>query len=340
MTTGQFGALDPESGIVYVIAQLRNSTTYDTLFALDPRTNTFNISHIPTLSVPHYGTFTGMVWIAPLRSVVVKLIELNVMYIFTPSKVSESSHGWSLMNTTGHTWVINENLSPTCFMPAYNGSKMVYTTSIIDNGYYSAVHVLDITTWKWTTGARTAYREVPACAVSGDQFIVWSGGPDLLNTGTLHNDTQVYNMKTNKWVSSYIAPPPMATTILPVSPIPTQHNPHATTPSNTGDTSTDDTKLVIIITVVTGVLLIIIMTAIFIYLKTTKRSKSGTQTTNSNCSSSDSLGTVANIDIYGKVPTDALPRDPVFPGVDSKGAFGPRKEQKFTVSGVLGLAGA
>ncbi|KAF9364322.1 hypothetical protein BGX34_001860 [Mortierella sp. NVP85] len=225
-------------------------------------------------------------------------------------------------------------------MPAYNGSKMVHFQGLWprtdDHGNWieeSVVQVLDIATRKWTTGPKTPKRDGALCAVSGDQVIIWGGS----NNRTFYESALVYNMKTNKWVSSYIAPPLVATTTLPTS---TQHNSHTTIPSITGDTPKDDTKLVIIIAVATGVLLIIILTAICIYLRTTKRSKAGTQTTTSNSSSSDSLDTVANIDIYGKVPTDALPRDPAFPGVDSKGASGARKEQKYTVSGVLGLAGA
>jgi len=335
-------AADQESGILYFVGVGANSaavgaTADALLIAMDPRTSAFNTIEIPIMGMT---VGTGYVWSASQRSLMSRsVLEPNIVFVYTPSRASESSRGWSMMNTTGDSMLRDTNLYP-CFMPAYNGSKMVHFMGLSarmgDNGNWiqdSVVQILDIATRKWTTGPPTAYREAALCAVSGDQFIIWGGA----NNGTFYDSALVYNMKTNKWVTSYIAPPPVATTTLPT---PTQRNPHTTTPSITGDTSTDDTKLVIIITVVTGVLLIIILTAIFIYLKTTKRSKAGTQTTNSNGSSSDSLGTVANIDIYGKVPTDALPRDPVFPGVDSKGASSPRKEKKFTVSGVLGLAGA
>ncbi|KAF9344407.1 hypothetical protein BGX34_005697, partial [Mortierella sp. NVP85] len=297
-------ATDPESGLVYFVAG-KNGTDLNTvitgLVAMDPRTGVFNMRKTPETGMAvAFGS--GYVWSVSQRNLMSRSEpEPSTVFIYTPSKASESSHGWSMMNTTGDPLKKNATI-PGCFMPAYNGSKMVHFRGLWprmgDHGDWiedGVVQILDIATREWTTGPTAPFRLHAFCAVSGDQVIIWGG----TNNDKFYDSALVYNMKTNEWVSSYIAPPPI-----------------------TEDTSTDDTKLVIIIAVVTGVLLIIILTAIFTYLKTTKRSKAGTQTTTSNGLSSDSPGTVANIDIYGKVPTDALPRDPAFSGTDSKGASG------------------
>jgi len=311
-----YGATDPESGIVYF-------TVSDTLYALDPRTRAFKTTGVPKLSNSPYPLLE-CVWSTSLRSMIFT-VEANIMYVYTPSNMNESSHGWSVMNTTGAPSTEIQAGFLRCLLPAYNGSKLVYFTGQYENEHYNAVYILDVATRKWTKGSPTPYRDGPACAVSGDYLIVWGGSFN----DTFRDSTIVYNIETNKWVSRYTAPPRMSITTLPASP----------TSTDLVVTPTSDKKLAIIIGVVLGVLLTTILTAIFIYLRVKKRSEAGVQTTNPDGSSSDTLRKVTNIDIHGKVPTDALPRNPAFPSLDSKGASS-SKERKFTVSGVLGLAGA
>ncbi|KAK3815087.1 MAG: hypothetical protein J3Q66DRAFT_402054 [Benniella sp.] len=307
-----YAATDPESGRVYSGIGIDDNTNEATLHVLDPRANAFS-----TLKVPELANTTvsmELAWSAHLRSMIFMTWDPNIMYVFTPSKVSESSHGWSLMNTTGFRSQ-EVMLSSTCLVPAYGGSKVV-AFSVLDMKN-SMVQILDIPPRKWIMGLTTTLQDGSACAVSGDHFIAWGGGFN----DTFRDSTIVYNMKTNKWVSRYTAPPRVSTTTLPASPTSTQYDPRTTTASDLVDTPTSDEKLATIIGVVIGVLLTIILTAIFIYLRSTNRSKAEAQPTSSNGSSSDSLGSV----IDG----------------NSKGASSSRpKGQKFTLSGVLGLPGA
>ncbi|KAF9363622.1 hypothetical protein BGX34_003702 [Mortierella sp. NVP85] len=320
-----YAATNPESGLVYIAFG-----TNSTLHVLDPSSKTLSTLKVPRLT--NVADTQAVIWSAHLRSVILSTADPTILYVFTPSKVSEPSHGWSLMNTTGYQPTRTFLLSA-CFVPAYGGSKVITITVVNDsNRTTSMAQILDIPTRKWTASPTMALRAGSACGVSGDYFIVWGGGRvDDLERFT--DGIVVYNMKTNEFVSEYTAPS--------VSSTPTQYNPQTTAAPDLEDTDTSDRKRVIIIAIAAGVLLTVILTAVFIYLKITSRSKTEVQSTSSNGPSSDLQNTVVNLDVQGKVPTDALPRNPAFPGLDSKGASsGLRKEQKFTASEILGLAGA
>ncbi|KAK3805852.1 MAG: hypothetical protein J3Q66DRAFT_422578 [Benniella sp.] len=257
---------DPESGLVYVIQNGWNSTGNGTMHAMDLKTQTTNSLMIPALG--NSELFREAAWNTYLKSVLVTSTTPNAVYIFTPSKVSESSHGWRLQNTKGDRIAFGVK---SCFLPLGDGSKMVFVGKI-DGSDSSIMRILDVATWTWTTRTTIPHPGSNACAISGDQFIIWGG---YENT-TVLDTAAVYDMKTDKWVTDYYAPTvPSSTSRAPIQNTPT-------TISELGDTPSSEKKLVTIIIVVTGVLLAIILTTIAVYLALSKRPKSDTQSTSSD----------------------------------------------------------
>ncbi|KAF9363238.1 hypothetical protein BGX34_004586 [Mortierella sp. NVP85] len=296
---------DPVSGVVYAARNDLMSSVNRTMHIMDPTTQTITQLPIPVLN--NLQAFGGAVWSPHLQSVLFTTSIPNVMYLFTPSNMSGSSQGWSVRNIPGDR---SDFSTATCFVPAYNGSKMIIYASAIDGSRKSIVHILDVATWAWAKRTVAPYFGASACAVSGDQLIVWGG----YQNETIRSLTAVYDMKTDKWTSNYVASPKTPTTTSQI-PIPTENIHSTTLPGPRKISDNEEKKLVIIIAIVTGVLLVIILTAIFIYLRTSNRSKAAEiQCASSKASSSDSLSTVVNVDIFGKVPTEAMPRDPACTG--------------------------
>ena len=188
-----YAATNPESGLVYIAFG-----TNSTLHVLDPSSKTLNTLKVPRLT--NVADTQELVWSAHLRSVILSTVDPSIMYVFTPSKVSESSHGWSLMNTTGFQ-PAKTFLLQACFVPAYGGSKVI-TITVLDesNSTISMAQILDIPTGKWTASPTMALRAGGACGVSGDYFIVWGGGT-VKDLERFTDGIVVYNMKTNEFVS-------------------------------------------------------------------------------------------------------------------------------------------
>jgi len=303
---GLSAATDPETGLVYVPNGSRDPVSNGfQLLAMDLKAKSFTTSLMPPLNMSGLSTSA---WSPPLQSMLVISAFNEVLYTFTPSKVSKSSNGWGTLKTTGD--VLLGGGYP-CFFPAYNGSKMILFTADLER---SAVYILDVGTLTWKKSPFIPPVMSSACALSGDQVIVWSGSHD--GGKTMSKETLIYNLKTETWTSNYVAPP-RPTTTLQSSPTSAQQVPGATTTPSPD--SSEDTKLVVIIVVVTGVLMVMILTAIFVYIRRTKRTRSEGPRTCPDGSSTDSLNTVVHVDIDGKVPTEAMPRDPACGGPKSAG---------------------
>ncbi|KAF9346970.1 hypothetical protein BGX34_003494, partial [Mortierella sp. NVP85] len=174
---------------------------------------------------------------------------------------TESSDGWSVLSTTGRGKVSLLD----CGVPAYGGSTMVFfggyyantPARLPDSDWRSAIYTLDVVKRTWKQGPPAPKGFISSgCAVSGDQFIT-SGymEPRKVNDP---GRTLVFNMKTEKWVSKYVAPP--------LSQTPTQN-----TTSELGETSSNTKRLAITIVTVTGCLLAIIV-GLFVYRRRTRQS--------------------------------------------------------------------
>ncbi|KAK3816558.1 MAG: hypothetical protein J3Q66DRAFT_342823 [Benniella sp.] len=253
-------ASDPETGIVYI----PHGGAHPATLTVDLRTETVKSTVFNQLA---YGKSIVITWSAHLRSMVAPNSTYDLA-LFTPSKVSESSDGWSLVNTTGvadgiDIWV--------CAAPAYDGSKIVYLGryfNFTDMNAVIYVYTLDVDKGTWKQGpAIPKGFSTENCAVSGDQFITW-GYIQPLQPGN-PSRTFVFNMKKEKWVSKYVAPPRRPTTTshnMQPSQTPTQN----TTASELGEISSGDSKPTIISVAVTGCLLAIIV-GLFVYRRRTRQ---------------------------------------------------------------------
>ncbi|KAK3816560.1 MAG: hypothetical protein J3Q66DRAFT_388692 [Benniella sp.] len=253
---------DPETGIVYFPDAGADIAGKRVMLSVDPGTETVNSTALNPRGDDVDTSVVG--WSAHLRS----LVALNGtnMVLFTPSKVSESSDGWSVLNITGRTG----RVSLPCSAPAYGGSTMAFVGGYLkDWDWMHSVYTLDVVkrTWKQGPSAPKGF-ECIGSAVSGDQFIIW-GNPKTSNLSDTSSMTLVFNMKTEKWVSKYVAPPRRPTTTshnMQPSQTPTQN----TTASELGEISSGDRKPTIISVAVAGCLLAIIA-ALFVYRRRTRQ---------------------------------------------------------------------
>lgn len=267
-------ATDPESGIIYVPNGAMDFSGNLVVLALNMRTEESNAIPLPSMRVSE----AMMAWCAPLRSFLVTpdMYE-DFLYTFTPSKISESSDGWDKVSTKGR---FSTSGYPSCFIPTYNGTEMVY---IYIYPSRSTVYILDVATMTWRNASSALGFYYVACAASGDQLILW--GAEGLETPWKSNTTVVFNMKTGIWTSSYVAPA--------ISTDPAISSDHG-----------DDRGTIIIIVIIVGVLLTIILTTISVYLGFSKRRNLYHQ----NAGSDDSIDPNINTDSWSTlVPVSVKP---------------------------------
>ncbi|KAK3815155.1 MAG: hypothetical protein J3Q66DRAFT_370495 [Benniella sp.] len=259
---------DPATGFIYICGYSVISSGKEVLLSVDVRTKTVNASEI---AARDFTTTVVAAWSDHLKSMLIFPSGLSP-YTFTPSEIDKPTRGWAELQVPPQQ-DLEEGLDWGCVAPAYGGTKMVFLGSSyimkndsIDITTNDAIYVFDVVKRTWKKGAPvTGLLGVGACAVTGDQFIAWGGGDGSKQT----NETRVFNLNTEKWVKSYIA-----------HPRPTRSSPTSQTPTpepDLGDTSSNEKKLVNIIIIVTGVLLAIILTAISVYLWTSRRMEIVTQ---------------------------------------------------------------
>ncbi|KAF9916893.1 hypothetical protein BX616_002506 [Lobosporangium transversale] len=167
-------------------------------------------------------------------------------------------NGWSALNVSGS---IPSHRHSQCLVPAYGGKKL-----IMFGGHSSAMgltlndlHILDVASLTWTAAPSIDAlnrRQESACAVSGDYLIVWGGR----NTGTVEDfmaskTPLIFNMKTNKWTSTYIAPRSSTTTTS--SATTTGTSPPSNSPTETVGSS-GGSSVPVIAGAVAGVLVVLI----------------------------------------------------------------------------------
>lgn len=102
--------------------------------------------------------------------------------------------------------------SNACFVSALGGSKIVLFggNDVNGSGELGGIYVLDVATLTWTKGPDVSAedsRTEAACAASGDYFIAWGGRRSIGNSTIMIPTALVYNLKTNSWTTTYIAPP-------------------------------------------------------------------------------------------------------------------------------------
>ncbi|KAF9364344.1 hypothetical protein BGX34_001830 [Mortierella sp. NVP85] len=303
---GQVATTDPKTGIIYLPTYGLNFAGEKVLVMVDLKTNT--VSETPGTLLTEY--YRLVIWSAYLESIIIQ-DQNRTPFMFTPSMVSSPGNGWSRLYLTKVTppgtyfanfW--------SCGAAAYNGTKLFHIG--LSNNVFS-VYIMDV-------------------------FILWGGyASGKSGVSSDQNMTYVFNMKTEKWISRYTAPPlPTMTTHIPQpSQTSIQHTPYATATSESGNASSSDMKLVTIIVIVTGILMAIILGIILRYHRRTSQFNSDCQRTSPDGSSTDSLNTRDGLKTSVKELSLASSRrrDPSDSGSDSTDRSG---RLKWHMSGSLG----
>ncbi|KAG0289820.1 Acyl-CoA-binding domain-containing protein 5 [Linnemannia gamsii] len=118
------------------------------------------------------------------------------------SEFKPDTQTWGTMVTTGTTPTMRADH---CIVPNEDGTKVVvYGGRLENNTVIGDISILDTATQTWTAGAIGPPRMYAACAVAGDQLIIWGGkaADDLPPP----NDLIIYNIVTRTWVSQYTPP--------------------------------------------------------------------------------------------------------------------------------------
>ncbi|KAF9348307.1 hypothetical protein BGX34_002557 [Mortierella sp. NVP85] len=317
-------AVDPATGIIYFPNAGMDWSGKDVVLALDLNGGKVSTSGVPAIDtdVPQ-----ACAWSVSLKGMLVfsGVFDPTIM---NPAKMNTASKGWSVLATAGVDGTPNWN----CAVPAYGGTKIALFGNDFQKG---VVHVFDSAKRTYTKGvAAPSIIRDSACAVTGDQFIIWGGMVNEKPTDTI----LIFNMKTNKWITSYTAPPrnttATTTTLVSLTSGPSQTS-SVPSPSGTqqpnAHSSSGETKLVTIIVIVVVVLMAFILGLIFAFFRRTKRSNSGDQDPNGSSTALSDLRsgvTVAVKDEAGlrssrlRAPVDSGP-------ITTQTCVGPVKDQKW-----------
>ncbi|KAK3809531.1 MAG: hypothetical protein J3Q66DRAFT_373776 [Benniella sp.] len=262
-------ATDPATGIIYFSDSGTDWTGNMVTVAVDLKTSKVTTSKFHEIDTTG---FQAAAWSAPSNGMIV-FSGMLAPIILNPAKVNTTSNGWSTLPTTGlNDFTIIWN----CAVPAYNGTKIILFGD--DRQTTGFVYFLDTAKRSWEKGLTTPWiLSASACAVTGDQFIIW-GGQKVDEKPT--DKTLVYNLKTNTWVTSYTAPPRNTTaTMTSLGSGPSQ--------TSTSVPSANEIKYIIIIVAVTAVLMSF-LGFVFAYFQRAKRSNSGDQDASPNGSNGSS----------------------------------------------------
>ncbi|KAF9352577.1 hypothetical protein BGX34_012080 [Mortierella sp. NVP85] len=231
---GYAAATDPATGKVFIPMFVMSEDPLNammSMFIVDPKdyTSWTDSAH----SVMMHGWYKyAVTWNVVLK----KLLMANLygMYAYTPEK------GWK--NFTGPPGL--RGTDGLCMVSSSSGSEVVLFGGFSEalNTTVSDIFILDTATRTWRNGTSGGpVRRDGACAMSGDYFIVWGGATDRVDK-VAPPMTVVYNVKTDKWTSNYIAPTDNRTRTTPSG----QGEPHPTDTSSEDDTSGRTTSVGII----------------------------------------------------------------------------------------------
>ncbi|KAG0255711.1 hypothetical protein DFQ27_006109 [Actinomortierella ambigua] len=193
---------DPETGLMYAPNRYNDSTP--SMLVYNPLDNSVNKADMHPDLIGNKGF--SAVWSTLRKSVLVygglkeNNTESSVLYEYQPGK------GWSVPAVQGD---LPGPVYRHRMVPAYGGKVMVLFGGVRSKG---EIHFLDTATLTWTTGAPGGpvyAREYPACATSGDMFVVW-GGKTATSLISPLNVTGVYNMRERQWQNAFQPPSSVA----------------------------------------------------------------------------------------------------------------------------------
>ncbi|KAF9363279.1 hypothetical protein BGX34_004495 [Mortierella sp. NVP85] len=238
---GYSGVTDPDTGFFYVPNYLQ-SAQESPMLELDIKAMKINSVPMPAFISAGNNLF-GVAWSAANKAmfyygqqVYRGQLENDTVSVFNPSV------GWTSPKTSG---VVPPIRVDPCFVSADGGRKMILFGgySRKTGGTLGDIYILDVTTYTWTAGpslpSPNLSRSGVACGVSNNQLIIWGGANDNPESTTIvSNEPLIFDLKTNKWASSYTAP-------VPSTPL-----------ANSGNGKGDNSLIAIILGSVIGVLVV------------------------------------------------------------------------------------
>ncbi|KAH7056317.1 hypothetical protein BKA57DRAFT_489127 [Linnemannia elongata] len=197
--SGLHAATDPATGMVYIPGAGSLSTNY--LVRYNYLTGLTTLINIPMALVPVLDSYS-FVWCQARKSFL--LFAGNVSNVNAFSEYSPSTGQWTQLITIGAAPSFRRR---SCMVPAYNGTKMILFGGDGSGPSVASLSILDISTMTWITGkdAPDARSEM-ACAVAGDNFVVWGGYKEMLSADSVAVPTTplIYNIKTGKWTEKFV----------------------------------------------------------------------------------------------------------------------------------------
>ncbi|KAF9123087.1 Multiple epidermal growth factor-like domains protein 8 [Mortierella sp. 14UC] len=206
-------ATDPTTGTVYIPAGAFNNVRTMVKYNIASGHTT---EPIPS-SVAISDRFKSFVWSKVRKSFILHAYTGETAYPFyeyTPSNAQ-----WKVLSTTGLNPPFVE--AP-CIVPAYEGTKVILFGGLRANDTTIAdIYILDVPSLKWTKGRSAPGTRVSmACAVAGDNFIVWGGESKPENKAAPLGTPMIYNINTGQWVQKYVRGSSYKSSSAP-SPLPT-----------------------------------------------------------------------------------------------------------------------
>ncbi|KAF9931283.1 hypothetical protein FBU30_010512 [Linnemannia zychae] len=193
-------AIDPKTGRVYIPGCAGTSMLrYD-----------FSSSSASILPMPFRGDNTS--WSG--YSFVWNEVRQSFFFFGGTSKPSASSYFFEYKTDSDNSWSILESfgsvpphLTESCMVSAYKGTKMLLFGGGVDGVEVGTLYILDVASMTWNRGPSSQPRKGMACAVSGDNFIIW-GGISWNNSGafvSLPVEPLVYSISMAQWTTKYLA---------------------------------------------------------------------------------------------------------------------------------------
>ncbi|KAF9365788.1 hypothetical protein BGX34_008248 [Mortierella sp. NVP85] len=194
-------ATDPATGKIFIpFAYKSPGGTARSMLIVDLKTNSYT-SDNSTFPVPDQSTYS-VTWNAQLKSLLYGASGAMYTYnlsdgwkSFNPPPGLRASHSFCMVSSSSGSIVV-----------LFGGFSKDLSASVGD------IFILDARTLVWKKGVSTQSGDVrrsPACAISNGYFIAWGG--DQGNTRSIvppDHMTIVYNLKTNKWTSTYMGADP------------------------------------------------------------------------------------------------------------------------------------
>ncbi|KAK3805908.1 MAG: hypothetical protein J3Q66DRAFT_359953 [Benniella sp.] len=223
---GRAATTDPATGLIYIpYGYLKPDGTWG-MMIVDLTNNSYSGGNDMNFSAPDDNSY-AVTWIPALKSLLYAYG--GTMYLYNPTE------GWRNFNGP-QGFTAQDGF---CLVTSSSGSKVVlfggYSLSL--NATIGDMFILDVPTLTWKKGTSSPPRDVRryhACALSNDQLVVWGGDTgNWLFILPAEHLTMVYDLKTDKWVTNYVAP---------IAPVTTSKPSGNTIPSTTGAPSPSSTS--------------------------------------------------------------------------------------------------